>query len=226
MAAVLHIFVALLILFPDLGEIWRDRTAQSAALLKEGKYRQSLKITKGLLADMVEHLGPGSAESEVLAVVLAHRALAEAGLHQEDDALWDWHAACSLNAKVAQSDTSVFGEPGAFLKAHPPAPPLAREGTTAFSAAPPNVTYPKVIKRREPSFPRGAQSFGEEGVLILEVTVDRDGVPHSPRILKALPAPTFTYVALEAMRHWRFTPATLDGQPVEFTFDLTVKFHL
>jgi TonB family protein len=168
---------------------------------------------------MVERLGPGDAESDALAVVLVHRALAEAGLHREDDALWDWHAALTINSKVSRSDISMYGEPAAFLKAHPPPfAPLLRASSEG-------VAPPKVRRRREPAVPEGAGAFGAEGILIIELTIDRDGRPRSPHLLKGLQAPTLAYVALDAIRQWRYTPATLNGQPVDIAFDVTFNFR-
>jgi len=33
-------------------------------------------------------------------------------------------------------------------------------------------------------------------------------------------------VAIEAVRKWRFAPATLDGEPVEVYYNLTLDFRL
>jgi TonB family protein len=45
------------------------------------------------------------------------------------------------------------------------------------------------------------------------------------RVLKTLPM-GLTESAMDAVRQWRFRPATLDGRPVSVYFTLTVKFEL
>jgi outer membrane biosynthesis protein TonB len=34
------------------------------------------------------------------------------------------------------------------------------------------------------------------------------------------------YTALEALRQWRFEPATLDGAPIPVIFNVTINFQL
>ncbi|MCG6964797.1 MAG: energy transducer TonB [Acidobacteria bacterium] len=36
----------------------------------------------------------------------------------------------------------------------------------------------------------------------------------------------FVYSVLDALKEWRFKPATLDGRPVEIRYVLTVRFRL
>jgi TonB family protein len=46
----------------------------------------------------------------------------------------------------------------------------------------------------------------------------------SPSIQKALPAPTLSYAALEALRRWKFEPARVGGTPIAFLFNLTINY--
>jgi TonB family protein len=198
---------------------WRSELADSSAYLKSGDYARALTIVDRVAADMVEHLGPGDAETHTFAIVLVHKALANAGLGKIDDALWYWDVALSLYPKVSESDTSMFGAPGQFLKEHP----LPSLGETRASDAH-GVTPPKVVRRRAPQFPRGAHYFRVDGMLIVEFVIDEYGHPKSPRVLKALPAPTLSYAALEALKSWEFEPARIDGRPVPVVFHFTVNY--
>ncbi len=68
------------------------------------------------MTEMLRILGPSDATTYVLAVPLIQLALAEEGSGNRGAALWHWHMAQTLYPKTAESDLSMFGEPGAFLK--------------------------------------------------------------------------------------------------------------
>ena len=82
------------------------------------------------------------------------------------------------------------------------------------------------IKRIEPRYPEKARLLRISGIVILECTIDKSGVVRDGRVLKGLPVPTMAYAALEAVRHWTFQPATVDGEPVNVFFNLTINFRL
>jgi TonB family protein len=207
--------------------LWRELLADSATSLKAGDYGRALKRSDRLIAEMVDRLGPGDLEAQAFAIALTHRALAHAGLGNTDDALWYWHAALSLYPALARSDISMFGAPGQFLKTHPARPiesALPVEGARPLGDV--EITPPKLLKRVEPQFPPGAKAFAVDGVLIVQVVIEASGRVSSPLILKALPAPTLSYAALEAVKRWRFQPAKIRGEPSPVLFNLTVNYKL
>ncbi|HEX7680995.1 MAG TPA: energy transducer TonB [Thermoanaerobaculia bacterium] len=197
---------------------WRGDVNQSAATLRAGNYANSLKIIDHVLSDMVEQLGSGGADDEMLATVLTYKALANAGLGKVDDALWYWYIAQEIYAAAAKSDLSSFGAPGEFLKRHP------------FSIAEPTtrgkVIPARVVKQVLPKFPAGASRFGIAGDLVVQIIIDKNGQPTLPHIVRPLPAPTLSFVALEALRHWQFSPAESNGAPISMAFALTVHYKL
>jgi len=54
---------------------------------------------------------------------------------------------------------------------------------------------------------------------------DRNGNVTDARVLKPLPM-GLDNAALEAVKRWKFTPGTLNGQPVPVIYNLTVNFRL
>ena len=206
------------------AEKWVSDLAKSATLLQAGDHERSLKISERLLREMIDQLGRGDAAMRIFGGALTHKALALAGLGREEDALWHWHSVLTLDPAFEKSDLSSFGDAGAFLAANrDPRKPwnLAEEGGQPLTA---EFTAPKTLKQVMPKFPRGAQFFGVEGVLVVSVMITREGTVRAPVVRKALPAPTLSYVALEAIRQWRFQPATKNGTPIEVQFDLSVNF--
>jgi|SRR5215212_3084382 len=195
---------------------WNGWMAESASHLKAGQYHPALKLANRTIAEMIDQLGPGDASTEMFGTVLTYKALAHAGLREQDEAVWYWQAVVSLYPKVAESDLSEFGEPGEFLKGNTspaPLPPLEGE-----------LVSPVLRKRIKPKFPHGAHYFGVTGKLVVQVVVTPDGRVASPAIVQPLPAPTLSYVALEALRRWRFDPAKAGGSSVPYLFTLTINY--
>jgi outer membrane biosynthesis protein TonB len=59
--------------------------------------------------------------------------------------------------------------------------------------------------------------------VILETIIDRQGCVRSPKILRGTRSEA-SAAALEALRHYVFHPATLDGKPISVHFVLTFNF--
>ena len=195
---------------------WNGWMAESASHLKSGDHRAALKIANRTIKEMIDQLGPGDASTELFGTVLTYKALAHAGLREQEEAAWYWQTVCSLYPKVAETDLSMFGEPAELLKTSiAPATLPSPEG---------DFVTPVLRKRTKPKFPHGAHYFGVTGELVVQVIVTPDGRVESPAIVQPLPAPTLSYVALEALRRWRFDPAKSGGTPIPYTFTLTINY--
>jgi TonB family protein len=197
---------------------WQPEVNQSAATLRSGNYANSLKIADQILYAMVERLGAGGADDTMLATALTHKALANAGLGKINEALWYWYIAQEISPAIARTDLSTFGAPGEFLKRHP--------FTNSDASPSGRVTPARIVKQVMPKFPQGASRFGIGGDLVVQIVIDKNGQPTLPRIVHALPAPTLSFVALEALKQWQFEPARQNGEPVPIVFDLTVHYKL
>jgi len=194
---------------------WEQQFDESMANLQAGRYAASSQIIDRAISEMVERLGTGQSESQLLATALTHKALASAGQGNVDDALWYWAVAQQISPAVLKTDLSPFGAAGEYLSRHP-VTDIDTDGSSSV----------KVVKQVMPKFPAGASRFGIEGNLIVQVTVDPNGQPKFPKIVHPLPAPTLSFVALEALHHWRFEPAKKNGEPVPGVFNLTVRYKL
>jgi TonB family protein len=199
------------------AETWRKAVNENAVNLKKGDYANSLAAADHALSEMVKFLGAGGAEDEMLATVLTQKALAQAGLGNISEALWYWYIAQEISPAAAKSDLSSFGAPGEYLKRHPFAIAESNPG--------PGTTPARVLKQVVPNFPSGASHFGA-GDLIVHIIIDRNGTATLPHIVHPLPAPTLSYVALEALKRWQFAPAKQKGEAVSFPFNLTVHYKL
>jgi len=88
-----------------------------------------------------------------------------------------------------------------------------------------NVKAPQAIKRVEPAYPFAARMNGVKGIVIMQVLIDKTGAVRQVMVLRGL-SPDLSQAAVDAVRQWRFQPATLDEKPVDVVFNLTINFKL
>ena len=98
----------------------------------------------------------------------------------------------------------------------PPAGPMRVGG---------DVKAPTVTRRVEPTYPEVARKARVSGVVVIEAIIDRQGNVDQVKVLKGLPM-GLSAEAEAAVRQWKFRPGTLNGQPVDVIFSLTVNFTL
>ena len=94
-----------------------------------------------------------------------------------------------------------------------------------FPAGKLGVTVPEVIYNPEPSFSDEARKSKTQGMVMLLLVVGRDGRPYDIRVGQSL-GMGLDEKAMEAVKRWRFRPATLNGQPVATRIAVQVDFHL
>jgi len=95
----------------------------------------------------------------------------------------------------------------------PPTPtftPSLREGDLV--ALGPGVSRPVLLDRVDPEYPKVAERLDQSGTVEAEVLVGPDGSVEDIRIINVSPPDMgFENSAEEAMRQWRYKPATKDG---------------
>ena len=87
------------------------------------------------------------------------------------------------------------------------------------------VTIPQPIYSPEPSFSEEARKVKGQGIVMLTVVVGTDGHTYDIRVAQSL-GMGLDEKAIEAVSHWRFRPATLNGKPVATRVAVQVDFHL
>lgn len=85
---------------------------------------------------------------------------------------------------------------------------------------------PRPVHRPRPTYPRIARQRAIEGWVSVELTVDESGTPGDIRVLKAEPPNVFDRAAIQAVRRWRFEPATVGGKPVTARVAQRIDFEL
>lgn len=83
-------------------------------------------------------------------------------------------------------------------------------------SAPPEAeiyVYPKVVKMAPADFPLKSQRLGEDGSVLLEMTVGVDGLVKDVRVAQSSGYSRIDNCAVAAAWKWIFEPATRDGVP-------------
>jgi protein TonB len=113
----------------------------------------------------------------------------------------------------------------------PAPPPPVVETPAAPVAEPPrlfriggNVQAPKPLQTPPPEYPAVARQARIQGVVHLEAIIAADGAIRSVRLVEG-PA-LLVQAAIRAVRSWRYTRPTLNGDPIEILMNVEVKFQL
>lgn len=87
-----------------------------------------------------------------------------------------------------------------------------------------NIKAPKLVKKVEPLYPDEAKKAGIDGIVILEVTTDKEGLVQDVKVLRSIPA--LDDAAIEAIKQWVYEPMLIDGKPYGIVFTVTCNFKL
>ncbi len=88
-----------------------------------------------------------------------------------------------------------------------------------------DVLAPKLGRRVEPNYSEAARRERIEGVVIVQGVVTTSGSVVDIGVLRAV-HPLVDEAAIEAVRQWRYSPATKNGKPVACYVTVTCKFAL
>jgi TonB family protein len=138
----------------------------------------------------------------------------------------------SAPSRIQKSDTVSTPEVApsfAVSNGSMPAPPstLSRPvatSTPSAAAIEQSQLVPlKLIKTTPLAYPAIARARHISDVVVVEVTVGKDGKVSNPKFISG--APIFKQAAFDAVVQYRFKPATLNGQPIEQITQIRLNFH-
>lgn len=87
------------------------------------------------------------------------------------------------------------------------------------------VKAPRAKYTPEPEFSEQARKAGYEGVCVLKLIVDAEGMPQNITVERHV-GMGLDDKAIATVQQWRFAPALKDGEPVAVQIDVEVNFHL
>lgn len=102
----------------------------------------------------------------------------------------------------------------------------ARPATETLSPPAPAETPPQRIVEQSPppQYPASALRSGQSGSVLLDVMVDAQGRPARVNIARRSGSRALDRAAVQAVEKWRFTPATVNGQPVPGQVQVPIDF--
>lgn len=103
-----------------------------------------------------------------------------------------------------------------------PAPPPAAETGPVVPPRP----LSEAAGNRPPNYPDSAKQRGEQGQALLRVDVTPEGRAAAVNVLRSTGFPRLDQSAVDAVRGWRFLPATRGGRPIAATAEVPVNFRL
>ena len=83
-----------------------------------------------------------------------------------------------------------------------------------------------ILARTPPLYPLRARQRGTQGWVSVRLLVDEQGNVTDVLILSAQPVGVFEESVRRCVRNWRFSPGTVEGQPVKAQVETTIKFEL
>lgn len=87
------------------------------------------------------------------------------------------------------------------------------------------VSSPMVIYQVEPQFSPEARQAKFNGVVLLNLVVDQDGLPQNVHVLRGV-GMGLDEKAVEAVKQYKFKPAMEDGNPVPVALNVEVNFQI
>jgi TonB family protein len=106
----------------------------------------------------------------------------------------------------------------------PPPPAAAQSAQASDHRVGGQVQEAVLVSRREPGYPPLAKQSRVQGIVHLEATVARDGKVTGVKVVSG--HPLLREAAAEAVKHWIYRPALLNGQAVEVTTRVSVGFSM
>lgn len=89
------------------------------------------------------------------------------------------------------------------------------------------VEKPRLLHKVNPVYPETARRTKLQGEVLVQVMLDREGIPRAPMVVKMTPGcEELAASAVDAVLQWRYEPARLHGAPVPVYFTVTVQFRL
>ncbi|HEX4965796.1 MAG TPA: hypothetical protein VF173_33615 [Thermoanaerobaculia bacterium] len=198
-------------------------------MLRAGQWKDAHTNSQGLWQESFDLTTSGDRQD--LGAVLALRAVAEAGLGMEDQAVCRWQAAQHLAPPLYDTDLSVYGAAGELLE-------RSRWGELAgkFEGKPKIEAKPKIDYAK--SMPKNAHPFELQGNLSLIATVGlTGGVRHpivasmqnlrggNPNVSQAAMARLLAASALDTVCGWRFRPGSTAGRPALYQTVISGSIH-
>lgn len=125
----------------------------------------------------------------------------------------------------APQEIAEAAEPAVESPPSSSVPAETADDTLGVPVVPPHVDAQR-MQNPAPAYPRQSRRLREEGTVVLELLILEDGTVSKARIETSSGYSRLDETALQAVKHWRYMPATQGGKPIAFTYLQPVVFSL
>ncbi len=110
-----------------------------------------------------------------------------------------------------------------------PPPPVSKPAEPA-PAAPAPVVPPRAdagqISNPAPAYPSLSRRLREQGLVVLEILIRADGSVGEIKLKASSGFKRLDEAAINAVKHWRYQPATQGGKAIDFWYEQPLEFSL
>lgn len=124
---------------------------------------------------------------------------------------------------VPETEIQLSNLDDVYFTSIPAAPPVEEPSGPIYVGG--DVKAPERIFCPAPQYTEIARMARVEGIVIVQAIIDKEGNVTNVKVMKPLTM-GLTEQAVDAIKRWKFKPATLNSKPVEVYYNLTVNFKL
>ena len=206
----------------------KTRALEGLAALYDTAYLNEPGLLEAVLLDLV-NLAPEDLRRlfRLATAQEAHRNLdsaevtLQAARRRQPDSPDPYKALTEFYARrTAEITAARSGQSAANRQASDPNPSNAPAAVRVGGGIKPPERLQFVAARMPPE----AVASGVQGVVILEMLINEEGLVSNVKVLRSIPL--LDQAAIEAARQWRFVPTLLNGSPVPVMMTATVNFTL
>ena len=138
------------------------------------------------------------------------------------DAVAQWrYRPTLLNKELVEVDTTVSV---VFTLGGEAAPAPPKQGVPQRIRVGGTTRMPVLVNQVMPVYPPDAKAKHICGTVVLRATIDKEGAVKKIEFVSG--PPELMKSAMDAVQQWRYSPAKLNGEPVEFPTTISVVFNL
>jgi TonB family protein len=82
----------------------------------------------------------------------------------------------------------------------------------------------RLIDNPRPVYPQEARRLGLQGTVLLSAVIGKDGSVMAVQTVSG--PPILAGAAEDAVRKWKYTPSTINGQPVQVATQIKLNFNI
>ncbi|HUK18624.1 MAG TPA: M56 family metallopeptidase [Bryobacteraceae bacterium] len=84
----------------------------------------------------------------------------------------------------------------------------------------------KLVQQVKPDYPADLQQAGVQGIVTIQAVISKEGDVLTPKVLSTNVDQRLVQLALDAYKQWKYSPALLNGEPIEVLTKVDIEFTL